>query len=852
MLSDKEVKKEFRKKAWKSPEKYYAVDVLKEEGFERKICKKCSKPYWTASGAETCGDPECSGGFRFIGNAPVKKELSYIDVWKEFSSLFKKLGYTPIPRYPVVARWRSDTDFVQASIYDFQPYVVTGEVKPPANPLIVPQACLRFNDIDNIGITGSHFSGFVMIGQHAFMPKEKWDQNKYFRDIYTWLRKGLGLPKGEITFHEDAWAGGGNFGPSMEFFSRGLELGNQVYMMYQQTPSGNKELNLKVLDMGMGHERNAWFTNGSQTAYDASFPSVMKIMHKRTGIVPDKVLMHKFLPFASFLNVDEAENLSKAWQNIADNLKIDVSELKDKIRKVAALYSVAEHSRALLFALSDGALPSNVGGGYNLRVLLRRALTFIDKYGWDIDIHELMEAHAKYLKPIFPELSENLEEVKKILDVEKIKYENTKQKSKSVVDSMLKTKITEEKLVELYDSQGINPELVKEEAEKKGIQVKVPEDFYIKVAERHAKSEQKKMEKEGEKAVQDELPLDGIPETEALYFEDYRNVECKAKVLKIVQNFIVLDKTVFYPTSGGQVHDTGSIGGQKVVSVRKQGSVIIHELKDNPAFKEGSIVDCLVDFDRRKQLTQHHSATHIVNAAAKRVLGKHINQAGAYKDLDKARLDVTHYQSITLEEMDKIEEEANKIVRQAIPIKHYFLSRDEAEKRFGMFIYQGGAVPGKKIRIVEIPGVDVEACGGTHLNNTEEAEVIKLLKTTKIQDGIVRIVFVAGAAAKKEEAEEENLLQQTAEILGVKKDEVPARAKELFEKWKTARKAIKKGRKIEAEDLELNVLMSENLEDEDLLRRTAEIFKTQPEHVPKTAKRFLRELDEMRDKIRQL
>jgi len=851
MLSDKEVKKEFRKKAWKSPEKYYAVDVLKEEGFERKICKKCLKPYWTASGAETCGDPECSGGFRFIGNAPVKKELSYIDVWKEFSSIFKKLGYTPIPRYPVVARWRSDTDFVQASIYDFQPYVVTGEVKPPANPLIVPQACLRFNDIDNIGITGSHFSGFVMIGQHAFMPKERWDQDKYLRDMYTWLRKGLGMPKEEITFHEDAWAGGGNFGPSMEFFSRGLELGNQVYMMYQQTPSGNKELNLKVLDMGMGHERNAWFTKGSQTAYDASFPTVMKIMHKRTGVVPDKSLMQKFIPFASFLNVDEAEDLSKAWQNIAGNLEMDVSELKKEIRKVAALYSVAEHSRALLFALSDGALPSNVGGGYNLRVLLRRALTFIDKYGWDIDIHELMEANAKYLKPLFPELSENLEEVKKIVDVEKIKYENTKQKSKNIVDSMLKTRITEEKLVELYDSQGINPELVKEEAEKKGIQVKIPEDFYIKVAERHTKNEQKKREKGDSRAVQAELPLDGIPETEALYFEDYRNVECRAKVLKVVQNFIVLDKTVFYPTSGGQVHDTGSINGQKVVSVHKQGSVIIHELKDKPAFKEGSVVECHVDFDRRKQLTQHHSATHIVNAAARRVLGKHINQAGAYKDIDKARLDVTHYQSITLKEMDEIEEEANKIVRQAIPIRHYFLSRDEAEKRFGMFIYQGGAVPGKRIRIVEIPGVDVEACGGTHLNSTNEAEVIKLLKTTKIQDGIVRIVFAAGAAAKKEEAEEESILQQTAKILGVKKDEVPARAKELFEKWKTARKSIKKGRKIGAEDLELNVLMSENLEDEDLLRRAAEIFKTQPEHVPKTAKRFLRELNEMREKIKQ-
>ena len=222
MPTDKEIKKEFKLKASKEPDKYYATSVLKAEGFSRKHCSKCGTFFWSVTNEDVCGNPACSGGFRFIGDTPAKKKLDYIGVWTEFSKLFRKWGYTPIKRYPVVARWRDDTDFVQASIYDFQPYVVSGEVEPPANPLVVPQMCLRFNDIDNIGITGAHYCAFVMIGQHAFMKPKDWNQTKYFTDIHNWLKQGLGLENKEIKFHEDAWAGGGNFGPCMEYFSKGL------------------------------------------------------------------------------------------------------------------------------------------------------------------------------------------------------------------------------------------------------------------------------------------------------------------------------------------------------------------------------------------------------------------------------------------------------------------------------------------------------------------------------------------------------------------------------------------------------------------------------------------------------
>ncbi|MEM4267610.1 MAG: alanine--tRNA ligase [Candidatus Woesearchaeota archaeon] len=827
MPTDKEIKREFKLLASKEPDRFYATSVLKEEGFMRRQCK-CGTFFWTVNTEQmTCGDPACSGGFRFIGKSPTKNEMDYIQVWQEFSKLFTRLGYTPIKRYPVVARWRDDTDFVQASIYDFQPYVVSGEVEPPANPLVVPQVCLRFNDIDNIGITGAHYCAFVMIGQHAFMPEEKWNQAKVFLDIYTWLKEGLGLPNEEITFHEDAWAGGGNFGPCMEYFSRGLELGNQVYMLFEQTPNGPKPLKLKVLDMGMGHERNAWFTKGKSTSYETTFPTVAKKLYNITGIKVDKELMQKFLPYSGYLNIDEVEDINKAWANVAKNIGVDANELKNKVLPLAALYSVGEHSRALLFALSDGALPSNVGGGYNLRMILRRALSFIEKYGWDIDMGDLAEWHAEYLKPLFPELSMNMEQVRKILDVEKRKYMSTRAKSMQIVKQIMSKEIDSNLLVQLYDSQGISPEVVKEEAERLGKRVDVPQNFYTLVSGMHEKKEQLHATQKADK-----LDVEGIPDTKVLYYDDYTNVNFEGIVLKIIGNKVILNQTAFYPTSGGQMSDTGILGGERVNEVIKQGAIIIHVLEKEPSFSVGDSVTGRIDFERRKQLAQNHTATHIVNAAVRKLLGKHIHQAGAKKSPEKAHLDITHYESLSSQELKEIEEESNRIVKSNAPVKSFFLPRTKAEQRYGMEIYQGGAVPGKIIRIVEIEGTDAEACGGTHLHTTSEVGEIKILKSTKIQDGIVRITFTTGRTALSAKNSEANLILEAASLLNCKPSQVPARAKELFDKWKSA----KKGK------LEKFELVSSEEFNGDALTETARILKTQPEHIVRTIKRFLEDI----------
>jgi len=790
-----------------------------------------------------CGDPACQGGYTFIGNSPAKKKMDYIETWKEFSKYFRKLKYKEVPRKPVVARWREDTYWVGASVYGFQPYVVSGEIKPPAESVIIPQLSLRFNDIDNVGITSSHYVCFDMMGQLQFRKKEEYDPGQYFDEYYNWIVKGMGVPKEELILHGDAWAGGGTFGPCIEFFSRGLEIGNQVYMQYKVLEKGYEELDIKVLDMGQGQERVPWFTQGTSTSYETTFPTVVKRLKESTGVKLNEELMQKFLPYAAFLNVDEVEDVDKTWGFVAQKVGMDVKELKDNVLPLAAVYSIAEHSRAALVALNDWALPSNVGGGYNLRTIIRRMLWFNDKYGWDLDLGEIAGWHTDFLKPIYPELRENIEEVKEILENEKKKYEVNKEKSKVIIEKVIENgKVGTEKLLELYDSHGINPGLVKKEAAVKNILINVPDDFYARLSERHEQGEQKiKTQRE------EEIPLGTIFSTEKLYWGDWKQTEFEGKVLKIIEKFVVLDKSAFYPTSGGQVNDIGTLNGVDVLDVFVQDGVIIHKLAEKPTFKEGNNVKGQIDFERRKQLMQHHTGAHLINGAAREILGEHSWQAGAAKTPEKGRLDITHFETPDDATLKKIEDKANHYIKKNLKVEKFLMAREKAEEKYGMRIYQGGFIPGHKLRIVNIKGLDIEACGGTHANSTGDIENIKILNATKIQDGVIRINYVAGKAALQMSKGKKDLLEETALVLGVDRNQIVGAAEQLFSNWKKARKALKKGKKVELD--EGNEFKESKLGEEELLKEVSKIFATQAEYVPKTAKRFKEELDKMKKEL---
>ena len=341
-----------------------------------------------------------------------------------------------------------------------------------------------------------------------------------------------------------------------------------------------KPLKLKVLDMGMGQERCCWFSKGSLNQYEATMPKVCKYLFEKSNLKPNWEVYKKFLPYSGILNLDEVDNIDEAWDDVAKLVKIDKDILKEQVEKIAGIYSIADHTRTLLYTLSDGALPSNVKGGYNLRLILRRALDFIYKNSWDIDLYKVIVLHAKELSPLYPELEDNLVTISKILDHEHTKYLAHKEKVAQKMEVILKQnkELKSDDFVKLYISEGLSPFDIKEAFSKKNIKIDIPMNFYTLMADYFEENKNKSVDKSMDKFK--EFVKD-TPPTELLYYND--NLEVESKIIKEFElkgkKYIVLDKTLFYPTMGGQPHDIGFIENKKVVDVLKLNNVIIHEVK---------------------------------------------------------------------------------------------------------------------------------------------------------------------------------------------------------------------------------------------------------------------------------
>jgi len=287
-------------------------------------------------------------------------------------------------------------------------------------------------------------------------------------------------------------------------------------------------------------------------------------------------------------------------------------------------------------------------------------------------------------------------------------------------------------LIRLYESDGVTPDYLKEMK----VISDIPSTFYSKLSQLHQSKKQKE---------QDQVSLEKLPDTELLYYGDDPK-EFDAKVLKSFDKYVVLDKTSFYARGGGQEPDHGTIEKFEVVDVVKHGNVVVHELK-NGIPKEGSTVSCVIDSKRRDGITKNHTSTHILNSSTRSVLGSWVWQHSAFKEEDHARLDITHHSALTDDETAKIEKLANSIVEKNMSVTIESFDRGTAEQKYGFKIYQGGIVPVKSVRIVSIEDFDVEACGGTHVKKTGEIELIKITRTKRIQDGVVRIEFVSGPTA---------------------------------------------------------------------------------------------------------
>ena len=733
------------------PDKYYNVKLFQEQGFVRKSCSKCGRFFWTLDAGRTLCPDDGTDTYSFIGEPPTSKRFDYTQSWKQVEEFFVKNNHTSVSRYPVVCRWRDDLYFTIASIVDFQRIMGSKVVfEFPANPLIVPQTCLRFKDLENVGVTGRHFSSFCMIGQHSVPDNKGYWKDECVDLDYRLLTDQFGIKKEEVVFVEDVWAGGGSFGPSLEYFVRGLELGNAVFTEFQGELGQHTTLDQRVIDMGAGLERFAWITMGTPTAYDCCFGPINEKLFNKIGIDSDSEILRKYFTEIA-KEIDHYDDLNEVRRLAIKNAGISDSQLTKMISPMEGMYLIADHLRTLIFAITDGALPSNVGGGYNLRMMLRRINATVSKLNLKLDIDDLIDTHIDYLKDTYPELNEKREDVKEILKIESARYEESKGQMKKKAEKIReKGTPTVDELITFYESDGITPEYLKEV----DAIAEVPSSFYSKLSDLH--------QSEKKKAIT-ELPLEKLPETETLFYKD-DPMEFEAKVLKVFDDQVVLDKTSFYARGGGQEPDHGSIAGFEVVDVDKHADIIVHKLKGGIP-NEGDIVQCKVDATRRSNITKNHTSTHIINTSARSVLGSWVWQHSAFKDDDHARLDITHHSSLNDQQVKQIEDAANKMIKDNYPVKIEYFDRGTAEQQYGFRIYQGGVVPVKSVRIVSIEDKDIEACGGTHVKKTGDIELIKITKTKRIQDGVVRLEFVSGPNAfdyVKEQEEESKKKEQQA------------------------------------------------------------------------------------------
>ncbi len=787
MLSKPELRKEFAKEY----QKYYGTKIFEQEGFSRHTCKVCGMNFWSAVDRDVCED-SAHTTYSFFKEKPTP--INYTDHWKRFAEFFKKNRHAVIDRYPVVSRWRQDLYFNIASILDFQ-RIENGRMsfEYSANPLVVPQICLRFGDIQNIGVTGGHFTSFMMAGQHAFdYPKHGYWRDRTIELNYKYLTEVLGIKKEEVVYHEDVWAMGdfSEFGPSLEFFSKGIELGNNVFTQFEYAGGKIGELEGKVVDVGWGFDRQLWYATGFDTAYEAVFHNVLEKLKHRIHFEFDSKAFGKFAIVAGELNVDEVKNIHEKEKELLKFIGVSQHDYQNKIKPMQAVYAILDHTRTLLFAISDGALPSNMGGGYNLRIILRRALDFMEKYKLEFTMSEAADLIAADLKPLFPELSDSHDIFAKVVEVEKARYIKSKENGRKIVEGLLakSSAIEPKQLRTLYESNGVTPEFIADIAKSKNVELQLPENAYGSIVEGDY------ARKEKQKKLDLVLP-DTIKPTKQLYY-DFAE-DANAKVVYSKDKYVVLDRTPFYPEGGGQDPDHGMLDGAHVVDVQKVGGAIVHVLAEPKRFKAGATVEAKVNVDRRKRLIAHHTATHLISAAARKILGKHAWQEGARKYQERAHIDVGHYDKLTLEEIKALEDQVNSWVINGIKVNAYEMERGKAEHKYGFSIYQGHGVPAREMRIIAIEDkngntIDAEACGGLHAVHQESVVgLIKIIDTSRPHDGIDRIEFVAGLAALDYFRKEHSELDKSGKELNVERLKVhEALARTLDEKNQLYKKTV--------------------------------------------------------------
>ena len=827
-----------------------AIDlaVFHENGYVRRQCRITDLWFWTNDdNRTTCGDTH-EDEYTFIGKPLIagfeQRGKALKDAMREaFLSFFESYDHHRVNPYPVLARWRDDIHLTIASIADFQPHVTSGQVAPPANPLTISQPCIRLTDVDAVGRSGRHLTTFEMMAHHVFNRSDEGEMYYWMEECVAYchamLTETFGITSDEITYVENPWCGGGNAGPAVEVIVGGLELATLVFMNLEESQDGDielkgdryKEMPLQIIDTGYGLERFCWAAAGTPTIYEAIYPETVEWLKAISGFSevasrwPDlnlDTLLGEMSRLNGIMNIEpgvDAEHLSEIFITRLSQRGVDLTQEQFLAitEPLSRIYAIPDHLHALSHMLGDGLVPSNAKAGYLARMLARRILRMRDELGIEVSLSELIEHHLD-TNMEGHDMKQTKDGLLTIMSLEEERYREVLRKGSNLINQSLKSvdinaeQLPDELLFQLNDSHGLPPDMVISMAQKSGWnRLRLRTGFSAEMAERHAKMAKAAASTVQQSSYVAELPV--LPETVPLYYGDVQQRSFDASVLASIPlidgvgpesatHAIVLSETCFYPEGGGQEGDYGSLTtdgtSRQVLDTQKQGGLILH-LCDGP-FDVGDLIHGSIDWKRRKQLMDHHTAVHIVGGAARRILGPHIYQAGANKSTELARLDITHYRRLTREDLDAIEILANEVLGQVSRTEKTILARHEADKKHGFDLYQGGAPKGNEIRVLRIADHDVQACGGTHHDEPGQIGSIRIVRSTAVQDGVERLHIVAGESALRFAREQDEILRETSKTFAVSTEDLPKIAERFFNEWKEQRKRIEQ---LEAEIVRL-------------------------------------------------
>ena len=718
------------------------------------------------------------------------KWTSLNELREKYLSFFESKGHLRLQSFSLVPNNDKSLLLINSGMAPMKKFF-TGEEIPPRNRVCTCQKCIRTPDLDRVGHTARHGTYFEMLGNFSFgdyfkdeaitwawefltecleIPKDLLWPSVYEHDdeAYALWRDKIGVPENHIVKlgkADNFWEhGSGPCGPCSEiYFDRGLKYGcgsddcrpgcdcdrfmeiwNNVFSQFNNDGNGNyTELKHKNIDTGMGLERLACVMQGVDNLFEVDtvrhlLDTVCEISGKTYG---------------------------------ADT-KHDIS-----------IRVVTDHIRSATFMISDGVIPSNEGRGYVLRRILRRASRHGKLLGINrMFLKELSEIVIAQNEGAYPELRTKYDYILKVIVLEEERFNATIDAGLGILSGVIDAALSEGKKVisgedafKLYDTFGFPVDLTREIAEEKGLEID-DEAFTLLMKEQKERARAARGNISGWSDSSKSL-LKNLPETEFLGYTAY---ECEGKVLGIFQDSeaveslsegectVVTDKTVFYGEGGGQVGDTGVITlGDTTLTVldtKKTDGVYLHECRvENGEIKLGDTVTLTVNKERRNSIKRNHSSAHLLQAALRTVLGTHVEQAGSYVDEHRVRFDFTHLAALTKEEISEVERLVNTAILTAEGCSTTVTDVDSARKMGAMALF--GEKYGASVRVVKIGSTSTELCGGTHVSNTGEIGLFKIISETSVAAGVRRIEGTTGIGVLNLLHEKETLILDCAKEL---------------------------------------------------------------------------------------